>query len=263
MIKILNISGVSIEEAEADAREIRKSSFLSKADIERVESAGALVTANHKGAASEAGRERAKSEHPPKMISVIRPKKKLKKKKRRRRSGKLDPSSRANKQEWRFIRAARHARKNALAVSETAVLLKLHALFMQSTVGDCPPTKAAVCSAQADEDPLEELKRARWASLRGTDRGQAMRDYVAEIDALFPGWSRMQLRNISATAKDETSTTMVGLLCESKLDTQDLLTDICCSHASLNFRSGAFASSSEGERFQRFTSYETTSRARR
>ena len=163
-IEILNFSSVSIEEAEGERME------KARGEVKRHVSA---QTSWSKRTSTKIERTRAKSEAvvldstTASMPARPRLKKKLKKKKRKQGNGGLRGKAKTLK--WKFIRAARYARKNALAVSETVQLIKLYALFMQSTRGDCPialspkQTEQTGDSASSFEgkDPLGGLKRAK------------------------------------------------------------------------------------------------------
>lgn len=161
-IEVLNFSAVSIEKAESEMFEKVKS----LSSTPSIPSVPETMKVQRTRAESDATAGVLVSRRTASVGARPRLKKKLKKKKRKeddKRGGK------AKSLEWKFIRAARYARKNALAVSETVQLIKLHALFMQSTRGDCPIVLSAKQTEQTGDsastfegkDPLGALKRAK------------------------------------------------------------------------------------------------------
>ncbi|HEU5103394.1 MAG TPA: acyl-CoA-binding protein [Roseiflexaceae bacterium] len=74
--------------------------------------------------------------------------------------------------------AAAQAAQNLPTRPDNDTLLRIYALYKQATTGDATGARPGFT------DFVGRAKYDAWAKLKGTDKDQAMRDYVALIQSL-------------------------------------------------------------------------------
>ncbi len=72
--------------------------------------------------------------------------------------------------------AAAQAAQNLPKRPDNATLLRIYALYKQATTGD------AIGARPSFTDFVDRAKHDAWAKLKGTDKDQAMREYIALVD---------------------------------------------------------------------------------
>jgi diazepam-binding inhibitor (GABA receptor modulator, acyl-CoA-binding protein) len=74
--------------------------------------------------------------------------------------------------------AAAQAAQNLPKRQDNATLLRIYALYKQATAGD------AMGARPSFTDFVGRAKHDAWAKLKGTDKDQAMREYIALVDSV-------------------------------------------------------------------------------
>ena len=74
--------------------------------------------------------------------------------------------------------AAAQAAQNLPNRPDNETLLRIYALYKQSTAGDATGARPGFT------DFVGRAKHDAWAKLKGTAKDQAMRDYIALVDSL-------------------------------------------------------------------------------
>ena len=123
-------------------------------------------------------------------------KKLVKKKKRRDESDKIMEN---------FMKAANYVREDAASRLDPMQKLQLLALFLQATEGDCPEKDTE--SASVLPNIHVRIRQEAWAKVRGKDTITAMKEYVALVTAILPGWKLSKIAGFSPSAGNVASMT--------------------------------------------------------
>lgn len=74
------------------------------------------------------------------------------------------------------VEKVRTAPKDGGFKPDNSYKLRMYALFRQATDGDVQGKRPGML------DVIGRFKYDAWAAMKGTDRAQAMRDYIAEVE---------------------------------------------------------------------------------